>query len=67
MKKLFVVYHKVDLYSSMVKTRTYFRAKDYKTLVNYLSETHFEGFGIITQIKRLKRIYRKTDKILEVI
>lgn len=66
MKQLFVVYHKLDLYSSTVKTRTYFRARDYKTLINYLSEIYFEGLGIITQIKRLKRIYRKTDNIQEV-
>lgn len=67
MKQLFVVYHKLDLYSSAIKTRTYFRAKDYKTLIDYLIKIHFEGFGFITQIKRLKRIYRKTDKIWEVI
>ena len=67
MKQLFVVYHKLDLYSSAIKTRTYFRAKDYKTLINYLSEIHFEGLGIITQIKRLKRIYRKTDNIQEIV
>lgn len=67
MKKLFVVYHELDLYSSTLKTRTYFRATDYKTLINYLSVKHFEGLGTITQIKRLKRIYRKKDKILEVV
>lgn len=67
MKKLFVVYHVLDLQSSTVKTRTYFRATDYKTLINYLSATHFEGLGTITQIKKLKRIYRKTDKIWEVV
>ena len=67
MKQLFVVYHKLYLYSSAIKTRTYFRAKDYKTLINYLSEIHFEGLGIITQIKRLKRIYRKTHNIQEIV
>lgn len=67
MKQLFVVYHKLDLYSSTLKTRTYFRAINYKALINYLSETHFEGLGKITQIKRLKRIYRKTDNIYEVV
>jgi hypothetical protein len=67
MKKLFVVYHKLDLYSGVIKTRTYFRAKDYKTLINYLSEIYFDGPGIITQIKMLKRIYRKTDNIREVV
>lgn len=66
MKKLFVVYHVLDLYSTSIKTRTYFRAKDYKSLINHLSETYFEGLGAITQIKKLKRIYRKTDIIKEI-
>ena len=66
MKKLFVVYHVLDLYSNSIKTRTYFRAKDYKALINYLSEIHFNGLGTITQIKKLKRIYRKTDIIKEI-
>ena len=66
MKKLFVVYHVLDLYSTSIKTRTYFKAKDYKVLINYLSEIHFDGLGTITQIKKLKRIYRKTDIIKEI-
>ena len=66
MKQLFVVYHELDLYSNTFKTRTYFREKDYKSLINYLYESHFEGLGIITKIKRLKRIYRRTNTIWEV-
>lgn len=67
MKQLFVVYHELYLYSGTLKTRNYFRAKDYATLINYLSRVSFGGHGIITKIKRLKRIYRKTDNIQEVV
>lgn len=64
-KRLFVVYHELNT-SKPIKTRSYFRASSFDTLIRYLNETHFQGFGIITQIKRLKRIYRKTDYITEV-
>lgn len=64
-KKLFVVYHELNT-SKPIKTRTYFRASSFDYLIKYLNDTHFEGLGLIIQIKRLKRIYRKTDTIWEI-
>lgn len=64
-KKLFVVYHELPTLTNK-KTRAYFRAYSLYGLIIYLTKIHFKGFGIITQIKTLKRIYRKTDYIEEV-
>lgn len=63
MKKLFAVYIEYQ----NVKDRIYFRATGYEALVDYLSAIYFGIFEVITQIKRLKRIYRKTYFIEEVI
>lgn len=58
MKSLFVVYKK----EGKSVTRIYFRANNIFALINSIS---FSTYNIV-QIKRLKRIYRKTDFIVEV-
>ena len=60
MGTLFVVYSIKD----KQKRRTYFRAKNIYELLTYLKWACY--IGEIKQVKKLKRIYRKTDYIMEV-
>lgn len=60
MKNLFVAYFK----EGKQKKRAYFKAKNIISLIFYIKNV-FKIEQLIT-IKKLKRIYRKTDFILEV-
>ena len=61
MRSLFVVYSVKE----KKKKRTYFRADNMIALLSYLKWGCF--VGEIKQVKKLKRTYRKTDYIMEVI
>ena len=65
MKKLFCISH--TFYKSIViKSRTYIWATCFEALIDYLSSTRFEGFGVITKIEKVKEPYVKGNTIKEV-
>lgn len=61
-RSLFVVYYKLG----KSKSRIYYEANGVKELVEYIYRNNYIEMGYVLIIKRLKRIYRKTDIIYSV-